>query len=596
MSGAIPTAKDLAELGLPVSLAKKAPLSKGGESTSIQLGNGRKSDMVSDSSSQVPPSKYAGDYELSTEEAVPLQVDGYTVCDLFTSPAHLITSLIPSFNTFKTQLHTWQKEQNQELADSFKWATDLQPYKLALCAANGSGKDYLVIAPLVIWACLTQIRCLTIITSSSGTQLTAQTENYIRALAHKVNERFGELYGGKVFHIRQRYIRCNLTGAEVRMFATDEAGKAEGYHPLEPGAKMLIIVNEAKSVEEQIFEALTRCTGFSHWLNVSTPGEPKGSFYDSFCNWDRTRHVTTYDCPHLSEVQRQDDRRKYGEHSALYRSKHLALFTTLGGTYVIAEEILTCLLDEPPDLELEEKIDGIGLDLAAGGDENCITRTKGCKVVSEYAFHERDTTKTADMIEEHFLKVLRITKDFDNINADDGGVGHAIIDMLVRRGWKINRVLNQSPAINKSRFGNRGAEMWYNLLRILEEKTMNISGLSPLTITQLSHRQYKQSEAQGRIFLESKKEAKAHGRPSPDRADAFVLSLTGRTIDDFIKATPVVKKAPTNVKQIVDSREFQDWYAENVVYANHNAEYAAKVKGDGKRIYGSLRRAMLQNN
>lgn len=574
MTSAFPTASlsDLKELGLPSSVLKRVAEHKSSPAT-----------QETPNPAPTTNARYAGDYIPSPEEQAPLKIEGYTTLNLFDNPAHLVTTLIPQFRDKQKTLHQWQVAQNQELAESFRWASDMNPYKLALCAANGSGKDYLVIAPFVIWSCLTQIKCLTIITSSSGTQLTAQTENYIRALAQKVNDWMGQ----KVFHIRQRYIRCNLTGAEVRMFATDEAGKAEGYHPLEPGAKMIIIVNEAKSVAEEIFEALTRCTGFSHWLNVSTPGEPKGSFFDSYCNWDRTRHVTTYDCPHLSEQQRIDDRRKYGEHSALYRSKHLALFTTLGGEVIISDDILTALLKEPPSLECEVPLQ-IGIDLAAGGDENCVTMIKGCEVISEYYFHEVDTMITADRIEEHLLK-NKVDKKYEYIFADDGGIGHGIIDNLRRKGWEVRRINNQNPAVNKEVFGNRGAEMWENVKRILEERLFDISKLSEKTRTQLSTRQRRKTETSSRLFLESKKIAKAHGRPSPDRADAFVLALTGRTIDDFINAKPVEKKVKE--KTILDSRNFEEWYTENVVYKEHNAEYQQKETDKG-RLYNSLARAM----
>jgi len=534
-----------------------------------------------------------GDYKLSPEEDKPLLGGTYTTIDFFKTPAALVCAIKPIFREGRENLYQWQKDQSQELADSFQTCDKLHPYKLALCAANGSGKDFLVISPFVVWAALTQIRCLTIITSASGAQLSAQTENYIRALCAGFNEYAVQIgfvqEGQKVFHIRQRFIRCNLTGAEIRLFATDEAGKAEGYHPLEPDSKMIIIVNEAKNVAEEIFEALTRCTGFSHWLNVSTPGEPKGSFYDSFCNWPNTRHVTTYDCPsHLAESSREDDRRKYGEHSALYRSKHLALFTTLGGSCIISLDAVNALLLEPPTLSssLPERI---GIDLAAGGDETVICRVKGARVLEEYCFRETDTTITADKLEAKLLE-WKIDKKHEFITADDGGVGHAIIDMLVRRKWNIRRVLNQSAATNKKDFGNRGAELWELAKRVIEEKLMDISKLSPKTITQLTTRQYKKKDASSitRITLESKKEAKAHGRPSPDRGDAYVLTFNGFSLDDFI-GKQTVALVPERVRtKLSNEEEVQRYWEENVVFGKFNNPPETK----GRRIYNSLRRAV----
>src|SRR5690606_11698247 len=101
--------------------------------------------------------------------------------------------------------------------------------------------------------------------------------------------------------------------------------------------------------------------------------------------------------------------------------------------------------------------------------------------------------------------------------------------MLVRRGWHINRVLNQSAAINKKNYGNKGAENWYRVKRIFEEGFFDVRSVSSITQEQLYNRRYKQALTGQRIFLESKKEAKANGRPSPDRADALILCFTGLT-------------------------------------------------------------------
>jgi len=127
----------------------------------------------------------------------------------------------------------------------------------------------------------------------------------------------------------------------------------------------------------------------------------------------------------------------------------------------------------------------------------------------------------------------------------------------------------------------------------------DISKLSKKTIEQLTSRQRKKSEgASGRLFLESKKTAKAHGRPSPDRADAFILALFGRTIDDFIAAKPKLSGTPRRQATLVDARQMEDWYAENVVYKEQNQKFRSDENNNNQRCFNSLRRAMglEQNN
>lgn len=444
-------------------------------------------------------------------------------------PAYLVEIFDPNINSGRVTLYPWQVD----IAEDFGKVkpTQLLPYKKCICACNGSGKDAYVIAPFAIWFALTKKRSLTIITSSSGVQLTAQTENYIRTLANRINEYFGQV----IFKINQRFIKCLLTGSEIRMFATDEEGKAEGYHPLEPGAEMAIIVNEAKSVKKEIFNALKRCTGFNYWLNVSTPGEPFGEFYKAFTNWTNSVRVDTFMCPaHLSSLERDAERIELGEHSALYRSKHLALFTSIGGQVIIPVELLEYLKLNPPSTLFQHWPLRIGGDLAAGGDECVITSVKGNKIQNRFCFTQADTTVSADIIDKYLSETLRISKTHEYIFMDDGGVGRGIIDNLRRRGWNIKRILNQSPAVRKTEFGNRGAESWFRAKRILEEGLFVIDNDQKF-LDQLGNRYYKQQSTQGRITLESKKDAKAHGRPSPDRADSFLLALTGLTIDDFLQ-------------------------------------------------------------
>lgn len=563
------THKDLAEFGL-ISVQADKEENKG-------LNNQAPSNLCDD---QKDP--YSGD----VKDDSPAPEGGYKAKGVeYPSPEFLLTLHNEAVRDGRVTLHGWQLTMSDELAESNKTAHAKSPYKLALCAANGSGKDAFVIAPFVVWFALVNVKALTIITSSSGTQLTSQTENYIRSLAQSVNE----YYGTPIFRIRQRFIKCLLTGSEIRLFATDEAGKAEGYHPLEPGAMMAIIVNEAKSVSEEIFQALRRCTGYTHWLNVSTPGQPMGSFYRACCKWPNFRRVTSFDCSHLSEQDREEDKEELGEHSALYRSKHLALFTSLDGESLISLDVVTRLLQLHPPHTNQQAPERVGIDLAAGGDETALAFTKGNRLRKMTAFREVDTTITADRIEKILIDE-GIPKDHDYIFADDGGIGHAIIDMLIRRGWNIKRVRNEAAALRPKQYGNRGAELWYTAKRVLEENLFNIDAAAndELFKEQLYTRQYKKSNTGGRIFLESKREAKADGRKSPDRADAFVLTFVGQTIDDYLNKVVEKAEEQTQEKQLTPAEIAQ--YVQDFRYGRLKEQ---EIKAEN--IYNSLTAAMKRN-
>ncbi len=140
-----------------------------------------------------------------------------------------------------------------------------------------------------------------------------------------------------------------------------------------------------------------------------------------------------------------------------------------------------------------------------------------------------------------------LNSDAVELIADDGGLGHAIIDRLVTKGWRITRVLNQSRAINNTQFGNRGAEMWFNVARLVEEKVLHLE-LNTNDVDdrklyeQLCFRYYKKNETSGKVTLESKEEARSNGHTSPDRADALVLAFS--PIDFFEFSEEIKKRKP----------------------------------------------------
>lgn len=543
---------------------------------------------------------YPGNYKDETPEPE----GGYKPVGIdFPNPFLLVCFFDPDIANGIMTLYPWQMEIN-ELLGTVK-PTAKSPFKYCLLASNGSGKDKFVIAPFAVWFMLTKVRSRTIITTSSGTQLTSQTEPYIKDLCEKVNKFFGQ----EVFRIRQRFIKCMLTGSEVRMFATDEKGKAEGYHPIDANSEMAIIVNEWKSVKEEITEALRRCTGFNYWLGVSSAGEPKGALYRAYTDTDlgfTTKQVTTYDCPHQSESELASDKKQDGEHSAFFRSKHLSEFTSISSRSVIPMELVNDTLKNPPLFTIAQWSMRIGLDLAAGGDENALCFLKGNKVHKEYYFRSVDTTETVKRIHE-ILKAEKIDKKHQYLYADDGGVGRPILDMLAKvelgYGYTINRILNQSPALgDKKRYGNRGAENWWRVFRIIEERYFDLNGLSTKTIEQLYTRNYKQSLLGQKIYLESKKEAKAHGRLSPDRADAFILAFTGLTVENFQEAVDTKKityktrhdtekdKRPRDMmKSLTEVAEFYD---NKVTFAEYGEVSATRNSTTRKRVYTSLRAAM----
>lgn len=122
-------------------------------------------------------------------------------------------------------------------------------------------------------------------------------------------------------------------GGFIEGFSTNHAGKAEGWHGRvtdefkderkeqdeedprsekkarlfdvdeftgdDPSSPVFFVVDEAKTVPDEIFDAIERCT-LQFCIYLSSPGKPEGQFYrcfheekDLFC----PMVVTAFDCP-----------------------------------------------------------------------------------------------------------------------------------------------------------------------------------------------------------------------------------------------------------------------------------------------------------
>lgn len=510
--------------------------------------------------------KKASDSRNKFQISAPIK-DDYQVLP-FKDSLRFLALFDPAIREQQFTLHKWQVEVNEDISYGRSRSEDLQtiikeykpdsihPYKFALCAANGSGKDAFVIAPLALWFICTKIKAKVIITSASGAQLSTQTEHYIAALAREVNLWAVQHIGQEILKVRKRHVYCLLSGSVIHMFATDEGEKAEGHHPTCPGAEMMIIVNEAKSVSPQIFDALRRCTGFNFWINVSSPGEPSGPFYTSFRKWPNKRRISYFDCPHQSPDEFEEDRRDMGEHSPLFRSKWLALFTYIGGRYVVSKEKLDKLLDYNRKNLVNEILQhapiriGIDIALSTNGDETVISVWRGNKMLAQYTYRIQDSTILVELLNRDLLK--HVDKDHRYIFADDGGVGRSVIDMLNRKGFRINRVLNNTTKKVQKGFKNRGAQSWYKFARLIEEGVLIF--LNPdddRLMSQIVSRKYKETDGGiDKMTLEPKRDMIAEGHPSPDRADAAVLAFTDISIKEFLEnkeeSERIAAPQPTN--------------------------------------------------
>lgn len=444
------------------------------------------------------------------------------------------TILSPSefawFQLGEKTLYDWQIECLE--------AIGLQEYggpPAAIAAANGSGKTAKVVASAICWFLSKFPRGQVIVTSGSFRQVEKQLWPALRVHQRK--------FPGWTF--LQTELKTPEGGFALG-FSTDDPGRAEGWHPKinRETDPVFIIVDEAKTVPDGVFEAFDRCTRV-YQLWVSSPGKPWGQFYEAFHALRKyfwTRKVRSDECPHIDPAKRARDLEKYGADHPLYRSMHDAEFTEDAERLVIAPDRLTKALDgQPPEMPDGEVV--AFCDFAAGRDENVLAIRRGNMARIKKAWVEKDTMQAArefvHLCKSEGLQPYQVWGDAD-------GLGTAMIDAMAELGFRINRFHGGIPSSEPDEYANLIGEVWHVGCREIERGRINLGTLDPETFKQLSTRKSEWSE-NGKLRVESKDKMRAEGRRSPDRGDALLGSIAcGSRMSGAVRSDDLVSDDVTS--------------------------------------------------
>jgi hypothetical protein len=283
-----------------------------------------------------------------------------------------------------------------------------------------------------------------------------------------------------------------------------------------------MVVDEAKTVADPLFEAISRCQP-TRLLIASSPGGTSGAFYRAFtkeANMWQKHAVTAFDCPHITQTQIDEVVQRYGEKHPLTRSMIYGEFVDIGlESLVINLTQLQNCYNTPPRFKPGVRIAGV--DFAAGGDQNVICISDGNKILPMIAWREKDTMAAVGRFIVEFKKA---GLEANNIYADASGMGMVMCDALAESGWVVNRVNFGATAYDNNAYTNRSAEMWYGMAKKIEDAEIILPEDEDLTAQLTCRRTITNSK--GKLGVESKDSMRARGIASPDRADALALCLS----------------------------------------------------------------------
>lgn len=400
--------------------------------------------------------------------------------------------------------------------------------QIAKRSGHGVGKS-----ACLAWIAAHHILCRypqkTVITSASAPQLwdalAAEVKSTLKSLPPLLQE---------VVEIQSEGIY--LKAAPDDSFISFRVSKAEtpeamaGVHS--PG-HVLLIPDEASGIPDQVFEA---ASGSMSGHNATTimagnPVRTSGFFFDAFhsdrANW-WTQHVSCVGHPNVSPRFIDSMKARYGEDSNAFRVRVLGEFPTGDEDGVIPYELAEAALhrDVMP-LHVREVW---GVDCARfGNDSSALARRKGNALVKPVEERKGwDTMQVAGWVKSEYDNCEPSKRPVE-ILVDVIGIGAGVCDRLIELKLPCRGVnVGESPSVFTERYANLRAELWFKGREWFAAKDCNLQGDDALMAELIGPRFSYMSN--GKIKVESKDDMKKRGVPSPNRADAFLLTLASDNV------------------------------------------------------------------
>lgn len=414
-------------------------------------------------------------------------------------------------DTFKVEL--WEK-QEQILNSVF------QNRRTAVKSCYASGKSHVAgMCALAFVHLYKDARVIT--TAPSHRQLTN-----IWSPIHQTIERARGPLGTKVL---QHELRLG-PGWFAEGFTTDIPERIQGFH----APHVLIIVDESAGVDDEIHKRLEALmTGdHCHRLDIGNPHDPSGTFYDLFQREDVNKFtISSFDTPNLIAGEEvipglvtakwvSEKRNEYGEDSPMWQVEVMGDFPPSAEDQLIPVDWVKRAQDRFEKASVPGDVLVHGLDPGGQG----LAETVLCTRSGDYVFPLKFWTGLSGP--EIILRCKEAVSGRDLLYIDSIGVGYSVVGYARDADMFAHGVnVGESPS-DDTRFVNLRAELYWKLRDALDPSKSKLLALPPddKLASQLCNIKYKYN-TKGKLQIESKQEMRKRGVPSPDRADALMLTM-----------------------------------------------------------------------
>lgn len=316
--------------------------------------------------------------------------------------------------------------------------------------------------------------------------------------------------------------------------STDRPERFQGHH----ADRLLLVVDEASGVSEQIFEAAEGFLTGEHArvLLIGNPTISAGTFYRAFTAdralWNQIS-ISALETPLLSGEPVPDGvaksmvspewveekRAQWGVDSPMYAVRVLGEFPEQAENQVVSlSDIEEAVVRDPePGDEVV-----VACDVARfGADETVIVVKRGNRISIERAYTGQDLMATCGAIAD----VVRGQGSYSSLRVvvDDAGLGGGVTDRLRELGFPVDPFLGSQAALDGEAYPNRRSEAWFAFADQLPYLSLE---RDDQLIADLVAPTYK-LDSRGRRVVEDKDTTRKRLGRSPDRADAVLMSVAG---------------------------------------------------------------------
>lgn len=401
--------------------------------------------------------------------------------------------------------------------------------QISIRSGHGVGKTT-TLAWLIIWFMLTRYPQKTVCTAPTTAQLynalMADTRGWIQQLPDALQELF--IIGAESIELKAA---PDTSFVSFRTSRPETPEALQGVH----SDNVLLIVDEASGIHEKVFEAAQGSMSGHNAITIlaGNPVRGSGLFYDThrkpevMKRWHRI-HVSCLDTDLVTTDFPQMIADQYGEESNVYRVRVLGEFPAADDDTVIPLELADAALKR--DVKPTNQKPVWGLDVARfGNDRTALAKRKGNVLLEKVkTWRNLDTMEVTGRVKAEYDATPEKEKPVV-ICVDVIGLGAGVVDRLKELGIPVRGInVSESPAMGE-RYRNLRAELWHGkTLPWFQKRDCNLGDDVDLS-GELTKVRFKIT-SNGKIQLESKEEMKKRGHPSPDIADAFVLTFAAEAM------------------------------------------------------------------